>query len=343
MYLVTEPGAVPDADGYDLTADGDKVAFAVAGIGGDVVLLESADNGATWTETVIYDIDESGATEGDEPADGSCSLLYDSNENLHVAWGCYQFIGGAPVPARDAGIRHWSAATGVQEIAFANPDTSIVDPGGRDGNFASGPDITADASGNVVIVYTTFVDDQDIVGNYYEHVFATGSADGGTTWSASTDITPGSGFDGVFPSVSDLADANIHMVYMCDALAGNAIQATHGPVASAFMYLTVPVADLTTGVKEIHGVLPEAYNLEQNYPNPFNPTTNIRYSIPASSDVSLKVYNLVGEEVATLVNGHQDAGHYVADFDATNLANGTYFYTLKAGNFSETKKMLLIK
>jgi hypothetical protein len=59
--------------------------------------------------------------------------------------------------------------------------------------------------------------------------------------------------------------------------------------------------------------------------------------------VSLKIYDMVGQEVATLVNGHQDAGNYVADFNATNLANGTYFYTLTAGSFTETKKMMLIK
>ncbi|MDH4071090.1 MAG: hypothetical protein OEV30_11790, partial [Ignavibacteria bacterium] len=88
MYNVTAPGAVADADAYDITADGMNVAYVVAGAGGDVVLLESADAGATWTETVIYDIDETGATEGDEPADGSCSVLYDSNGNVHVAWGC---------------------------------------------------------------------------------------------------------------------------------------------------------------------------------------------------------------------------------------------------------------
>jgi hypothetical protein len=100
--------------------------------------------------------------------------------------------------------------------------------------------------------------------------------------------------------------------------------------------ITVSSVEPTPGV-------PSVYKLEQNYPNPFNPTTNIRYSIPNSSFVSLKVFDMLGQEVATLYNGYQDAGSYVADFDASNLANGTYYYTLTAGSFSETKKMLLLK
>ena len=83
--------------------------------------------------------------------------------------------------------------------------------------------------------------------------------------------------------------------------------------------------------------------LEQNYPNPFNPSTKIRYSIPEHSSVTLKVFNLLGEEIETLVNGEQSAGVYEATFDASNLSSGIYFYTLQTENFSSSKKMILIK
>jgi hypothetical protein len=89
--------------------------------------------------------------------------------------------------------------------------------------------------------------------------------------------------------------------------------------------------------------LPSVYTLSQNYPNPFNPTTTIRYSIPEAAKVTLKVYNLLGQEVATLVNEQQPAGKFVAKFEANTLASGVYFYRLEAGKFSETKKMLLMK
>ena len=94
--------------------------------------------------------------------------------------------------------------------------------------------------------------------------------------------------------------------------------------------------DQTAGV-------PSIYRLDQNYPNPFNPATVIRYSIPEQSKVTLKVYNLLGQEVATLVNEVQPAGHFVARFEGYSLATGVYFYRLEAGKFSETKKMLLVK
>jgi hypothetical protein len=90
--------------------------------------------------------------------------------------------------------------------------------------------------------------------------------------------------------------------------------------------------------------LPSAFVLMQNYPNPFNPSTRIKYSIPAQANVTLKVFNLLGQEVMTLVNGEvQNPGNYVALFEAQKLAAGVYFYRLEAGKFSEVKKMLLLK
>ena len=101
--------------------------------------------------------------------------------------------------------------------------------------------------------------------------------------------------------------------------------------------------DKTTGVEQIHNSVPSNYTLSQNYPNPFNPSTQIEYSIPKSRFVTVKVYNLLGQEVATLVNQEQKAGSYKVDFDATKLASGVYMYQLHAGNFSLTKKMILMK
>ena len=88
---------------------------------------------------------------------------------------------------------------------------------------------------------------------------------------------------------------------------------------------------------------PSVFSLEQNYPNPFNPTTTIKYSIPTSEFVTLKVYNLFGKEVSTLVNENKQAGIYSVEFNAANYPSGVYFYKLQAGNFIETKKMLLLK
>ncbi|HEX9251797.1 MAG TPA: T9SS type A sorting domain-containing protein [Ignavibacteriaceae bacterium] len=98
-----------------------------------------------------------------------------------------------------------------------------------------------------------------------------------------------------------------------------------------------------SGIVEVDVAAPIKYLLEQNYPNPFNPSTMISYSIPQNSFVTLKVYDIIGNEVATLVNQTQSAGKYDIRFDASNLSNGVYLYTIKTDNFSSTKKMILMK
>jgi hypothetical protein len=94
---------------------------------------------------------------------------------------------------------------------------------------------------------------------------------------------------------------------------------------------------------ETESQLPLTFVLEQNYPNPFNPSTTINYQLPIANMVNLKVYNLLGQEVATLVNERQPAGTYKVKFDASDLASGMYIYKIKSGDYNVSKKMLLLK
>ena len=89
--------------------------------------------------------------------------------------------------------------------------------------------------------------------------------------------------------------------------------------------------------------IPSRFTLYQNYPNPFNPTTTIKYNLPKQSFVTLKVYNILGEEVAVLVNGVKQAGSYSVVFNASSLSSGVYIYTLATDEFVSSKKMLVIK
>lgn len=100
---------------------------------------------------------------------------------------------------------------------------------------------------------------------------------------------------------------------------------------------------ITNGVTKVPGNLPGEYSLGQNYPNPFNPTTQIEYSIPERGFVTLKVYDILGKEVATLFNGEQPSGKYKVNFNGIGLSSGVYLYELKAGNFTITKKLVLMK
>ena len=121
---------------------------------------------------------------------------------------------------------------------------------------------------------------------------------------------------------------------------------------TTYDYATIKYVQSPASV-ESEGDVPAAFILEQNYPNPFNPSTTIKFQVPNSSFVNLKVYDVLGNEVAILVNEEKPAGSYEVNFSAKSgsasggnaysLSSGIYFYKLQAGSFVETKKMILMK
>jgi photosystem II stability/assembly factor-like uncharacterized protein len=153
------------------------------------------------------------------------------------------------------------------------------------------------------------------------------STDDGNSWkqiSTPSDI----GIDGQhWPTINSLA---VHGNYLFAGTSGLGVW-------------KAPLSGLVTGIKSDNKQIVTKYNLEQNYPNPFNPTTMIKYDLPESGLVSLKVYDILGREVQTLVNGNKIKGTYEVSFNGSNLASGVYLYKLKTGNFTSIKKMMLIK
>jgi hypothetical protein len=112
--------------------------------------------------------------------------------------------------------------------------------------------------------------------------------------------------------------------------------------------ISVILTNVPLPVQKVTEDFPTKCDLEQNYPNPFNPSTKIKFSIPSNiesrmSKITLKVYDVLGNEVATLVNEEKPAGTYEVEFKASSLASGIYFYQLKANDFVSTKKMILLK
>ena len=103
-----------------------------------------------------------------------------------------------------------------------------------------------------------------------------------------------------------------------------------------------PIAEMI-GIKNISTEIPAKYSLSQNYPNPFNPTTKIKFDVVRLGDVKIVVYDIMGREVLTLVNESMQPGTYETTFDASSLSSGIYFYTLTAGDFKESKRMIFIK
>ncbi|MFZ4619570.1 MAG: CHRD domain-containing protein [Bacteroidota bacterium] len=128
-----------------------------------------------------------------------------------------------------------------------------------------------------------------------------------------------------------------------------------GTVITFTQYQSVKPGDIKTVVLKTLGVkmeqismIPEAFSLSQNYPNPFNPSTRIEFGLPVQSGVTLKVYDIIGREVATLFSGHRNAGRFTVEWNGkdqfnSSVASGIYFYRLEAGSFIQTKKMILLK
>ena len=115
---------------------------------------------------------------------------------------------------------------------------------------------------------------------------------------------------------------------------------TQGTALDNIRIVTIPKP---TGVKSGEEQIPVGYSLSQNYPNPFNPTTLIRYSLGESGRINLRLFDILGNEIAVLVDREETAGVHEVSFDGSNLASGVYFYNLRAGEFNETRKLMLLK
>jgi hypothetical protein len=119
-------------------------------------------------------------------------------------------------------------------------------------------------------------------------------------------------------------------------------QAPSNGYAGSVFYIRLLRKEGTTDIKQGMN-RPQFFKLYQNYPNPFNPSTSIGYQLPASDFVTLKVYDILGKEVKTLVSERKDAGNHSVQFNASNLANGVYFYRLETKTYQDTRKLLLLK
>ena len=195
------------------------------------------------------------------------------------------------------------------------------------------PAIHVDKYGGVNII---FYDDRNTTSDSLG-IFLARSDDGGNTWREfeisdhNFKPTPIAGFQGKMGDNISITSANEKLwpVWMDNSV-------------GRYQIWTVPIDISTVDVKEEHPAKSH-FQLEQNYPNPFNPYTSIQYAAGTRQFVSIKIYNVLGNEVATLVNEEKPAGEYKVEFNGSDLPSGLYFYRLEAGNYTETKKMVLIK
>ena len=178
-------------------------------------------------------------------------------------------------------------------------------------------------SGSVVQV--VWADSRDL--NY--EIYYKRSTDGGVNWGADTRLTDAPDIS-VNSSVT-VSGSVVHVVWK-DLRDGN----------WEIYYKRDPTGNVT-GIKNIDLEIPKEFSLSQNYPNPFNPSTKIKFSLPSSQFVTLKVYDVLGREIAGLINELREVGNYEVQFNPDNLVSGIYYYRFQAGTYSETKKLVLLR
>jgi hypothetical protein len=279
-------------------------------VGGNWVILGTTNGGVNWTSI--------STTPGTGDGRNNCLQVLGSN----VWFGSGQ---GTMWRSTNGGVAWTSAPT-------TPLTTQVLSVSFKDGNIglASGSSLVRSTNGGanwsaVTIAGTGNISAIQNNGDNYWCVRGTGiyrSTDAGLTW-ASVHTAAGTQND-----LSLSTGSNGCVVGWSCASNGTIAKMTGTPIV---------------GIENPNSQVPQVYALEQNYPNPFNPTTNIRFALPKAGMVELKIYDILGREVAVLLNNVTPAGNHTVEFDASQLSSGVYFYTLKAAEFTETKKMALIK
>ncbi len=353
------------ADDQAVAAWGGSIAVAVSEIGGDTHLWTSADNGRNWTYQNItnYPLAIPAGTESLRGA-GTIDALYDSAGNLHLFWENYLAraeaagTGIALYESTDDPILHWSAAHGIgpvirfSDIPGAVQDSLVFAAGGSfnqvnaDGALLKQPQAGADAAGNLYLLFAAFrPNDVDVEGAHFTDLYAVGSEDGGKTWGAPVNVTDTPQSEDLWASLADHVGDSLRFVYQSDGNTGNGFIGG-GAAPAAFLYLAYAKSNLALAPNTVAAgsmPVPALWALRQNYPNPFNPVTSVQYAVASEGRISLKVYDVLGREVATLVNQKLAAGNHTATWNAQDAPSGIYFYKLEAEHFNQTRKMILMR
>ncbi len=320
---------------------------------GDVYFRESLDGGVTWgSPTLVFDAnlaaDSLGAFRG-------ISMVYLQNTPC-VTFEVDMITETGYFPTVPSTIRYWNPTVngGVAKIVASQNNVPFApnlgpQPGVMTPLCRPAIGTTTFSSSNILFLAmnaATSVTAAD--SNTYFAIYFTISYNSGNTWAQPERISPPIPLkDYRYVSMSHLNELNnlgyqwaVQMIVQTHDYAG-VFAPAQPPGPSDFVSMVLDVGII--GINQIGNSVPENFSLEQNFPNPFNPKTIINYGLRVTSYVSLKVYDVTGKVVATLVNEKQSAGTYQIEFDGSGLPSGVYFYQLIAGDFTDTKSMMLIK
>ncbi|RKZ00576.1 MAG: hypothetical protein DRQ13_00120 [Ignavibacteriae bacterium] len=368
--------AVPSFMGY-IGIDGEQAeqyAFAVSDAGkiglayngqdtpadnsGDVFYIESTDAGMTWSAALkVWERDHSSDTTMGAIRGVAVNFF---GEEPVVAWEtCQQiFSGGNFFPGLPSNIMLWGPhLNGGTAVILADSNNVPYAPilGTNDVMVPICRPVLGRSQMHDYLFMAFTVANEEIFPSPDTTSYTDGyfmySMDGGTVWSAPEKFTPDAPLlDWRYPSIVSVSPTaaidddviTVHIVIQGDSIPGSTVNTAGMPVAVSAQYyhfsteIVVPTSSVEPGIVN-------EFTLEQNYPNPFNPSTQINYTLAERSNVTIKVYDVLGNEIATLINTTLEAGAYDVNFDASQLSSGLYIYTLNAGNFTSSKKMMLLK
>lgn len=304
-------------------------------------LKHSADNGMTWDANWSwFNPYTDAAYEGGRLGDSVHALNYEVDFITYGATGEPVFAGTFvdTVDGSATGIYVLIQKNGVWEASLARKvnATSLALPGGL--STLNEVQLARSVDGKVLaLTYADLPTEVDTLYDQYVRWY------NGATWSTEKNLTNTPLINEKYSQLASRLDKNgdDYQAYLMYTIFGGNDWNDLGE-SELWLLDNVKATVIVVGVNDNQPVV-NSFDLSQNYPNPFNPSTLIKFSIAERSNVTLKVFDMLGREVATLLNTTKDAGSHEVSFDASNLASGLYVYTLSAGNFTSSKKMMLMK
>jgi hypothetical protein len=364
-------------DSYVWAAPGNGViAFLCTSSWYDLFFMKSEDNGETWQKTVVwehpypfFDWDSTLFDEVVWAPDNSGDIAVDNNGMVHIVFGLTRVKHPEPgnsfvfFPITD-GIVYWNenmppftAENQSEALSYDNLVTDSTLIGWVQGNIPSDsivsyrelgmstmPEISIRESNNQVIVAWSSPAFGYGNGNVIlRHIYLRSSPDGGNSWSNFCDINEEiSNFldECIYPVMSESIDDQIRLIYQTDMYPGTAVDGDHDWSDNTIIYYSANADEIFTGT---NGNISEpGIKVSQNYPNPFKKTTVINVTLKEKAGLSLLITDITGKQIKLINKGEVNAGMHGFTIDATELSKGVYYYTVKAGENSITKKMVVM-
>lgn len=358
-------------DNYNIDAKGNTVAILIGGLTDDLALWKSADAGATWTKTIIDSFPVAAYNyktlfDTAYTNDGSVSVSIDAAGMAHCFWGLGRVMdvdtnntNVSYFPGQNA-IKYWKEGTALSTIKTiaGMPDennngtldlaSNWNDAGAKYGNnsIATMPSSAIGSDGIIYLIYSSLTeDDVSTDSRNYRDIYCVYSRDGGTTWSGITNLTSWLelNVEQIFGSVSNTVDNRLHITFLQKLSIGRYDASTNpgGAGTHDVYYMAIDTPDITNGPIGLKENANNLFSVAQNFPNPFRYHTSIPVNFNQSTDITIRIVDLVGKEIYNNQFGKIPAGSSQLDIKLGDLPAGIYIYSIEAEGYKVARKMIV--